>query len=360
MRRKRYNRLQLSAATTVLGVLLHLHVFRAIVFSLVASVAAWTLQPLTIRNCPAFPNTGVTSLHPWKESDGTQNILIAGTKNGRIFRRVAVDADDWILVNPKGVYDSKYPLYSLTSSFSHLFCGGGNRYISVWSQAETNDNPPTPLFHYQQELGPHTGWVKDLVYDHRHALLHSIGCNCIETWDCSSQPFQHYTKRSIENSPTMGTTLSSDLLCLALIETNNEICLVSGGVDGRIHLWQSDPRQRSWSGGQLLDSKRVHNGRVNKIMYSAAIDAILSVGNDGTLSACRIRKVAESNVSIDTLASFNMGASEDDLRLTALSFLGDNTDKMECIVAAGSADGQVLVATVKANDNGEVEYTIDM
>lgn len=342
--------------------------------TIIESAFAVALSP-SIQRCRIFPDTGVTSLHPWvwmesdddiaEESSSTKNLLIAGTKNGRIL--FAEPNEDWGQINTDDdslkITKNRYPIYSLTSSASHLFCGAGNRYISVWSRSvEPTESGKQELFHYQQQLGPHTGWVKDLVYDNHNNLLHSIGCNCIETWDCFAVPFQHSIKRSIESSPTMGTTLSSDLLCLCLVESQHSMhhYLLSGGVDGRIHVWASNPADLGQSNIEPLCSITAHGGRVNKMLYSKAIKAILSVGNDGRLSVCRIRKFSDSKFVLEPISSLPIGQhfeKPDDLRLTALSIVGGNTNERECSVALGTSCGKVFVATLQETEDGDLDLS---
>jgi hypothetical protein len=165
-----------------------------------------------------------------------------------------------------------FPIYTLAFSKNKpkngvLFSGGGDRYVTVWrKQQQTSSSPPQGRNEdlwttASQKLGPHTGWVKDVYYDGVNEILHSIGCNCIESWKKmptekeNDEPilFSHWKKSTIESSPTAGSTLSSDLLCLCGTTsirqgTNNENLgrskmmddlLLAGGVDGRIHVWNS-------------------------------------------------------------------------------------------------------------------------
>eukprot|EP00978_Attheya_sp_CCMP212_P016999 scaffold45028_cov51-Attheya_sp.AAC.1 len=168
-----------------------------------------------------------------------------------------------------------YPIYSMVShhgkDVDFLFCGGGDRYITVWekrysSSSSSSSSSLMPEWKIAARLGPHTGWVKSVVYDSNLNLLHSIGCNCIETWSrqelTTNNPgetnhvndsgqdhspirridysWKHLKKRKIDSCPTNGSTLSSDLLCLCLLNPAfDKNILYSGGVDGRIHKWTS-------------------------------------------------------------------------------------------------------------------------
>mmetsp|Transcript_1886 Transcript_1886/g.4931 ORF Transcript_1886/g.4931 Transcript_1886/m.4931 type:complete len:471 (+) Transcript_1886:49-1461(+) len=292
-------------------------------------------------------------------------------------------------------YKTKYPIYSIaamplkgtnlpsSSSSSKnetlLFFGSGDRWISVWKVETRNSNDrirnfenDAPNFEFVQKLGPHTGWVKDLVFDDRSGLLHSIGCNCIETWNCSRVdtghvhrtplPIVHSKKRAIENSPTVGATLSSDLLCLVLISSNtqgsNEVpqLLVSGGVDGRIHLWLSDPTvacKADLHGQKPLHTALAHHGRVNSIVYSSAINAIYTVGNDGLLSVFRV----SLNNGFEFISKLRI---EEDLqgnssRLTVASITKDLEEQNKCSLMLGSSKGELHFVTSEINTEGEIE-----
>ena len=72
-------------------------------------------------------------------------------------------------------YETKYPIYSMAMAKSScdeifLFCGSGDRWISVWKLAANAVSGSDAEF--VQKLGPHTGWVKDIVYDEKSQLLH--------------------------------------------------------------------------------------------------------------------------------------------------------------------------------------------
>jgi hypothetical protein len=360
-----------------------------------SSIFAWTFLSVEQKKCQSSCFGGVTSLHWWKcmgddddDDDDACGVLIAGTKTGGIYcgydtqdPTSAYPSLEWMRLNTHGIYETKYPIYSLITSSKHLFCGDGNRRITVWKgnkltatkrhssnwqqyqkQQQQQQQQQQQRFHYIQELGPHTGWVKDVVYDDHNSLLHSIGCNCIETWDCSVFPFQHQAKRSIENSPAMGSTLSSDLLCLCLIqdsEYDSTRILVSGGVDGRIHLWRSDPYRCS---KQLpLCSVRVHDGRVNKVVYSKALNVILSVGSDGKLSACRVHSGWEATAALSQIPFVRSGCPllNLDLRLTTMILVEDDAYAKQCHVALGSSNGQVRLASINALDNDKLFYGKD-
>eukprot|EP00536_Pseudo-nitzschia_multiseries_P005287 jgi/Psemu1/318613/estExt_fgenesh1_pm.C_970004 len=369
-------------------------------------------------------DTGCTSVYHL--TDGSS--LVAGTKKGGMhyfFSRVQKERDDLgedpdpvrnnyakIDANEDGMwsrselksrdYETKYPVYSIATASqkgknslsggpeeSFLFFGSGDRWISVWKLTyndfdeypqDENRATQAPIFDYVQKLGPHTGWVKALVYDDTNEILHSIGCNCIESWNCSrlngyhlkrdnddesSLPIFHITKRTIENCPNLGTTLSSDLLCLCLIKStigNDEgLCplLVSGGVDGRIHLWISDPSVKrkqdlsSFDGRTPLHTTLAHNGRVNAIAYSSAMGTIFTVGNDGVLAVFRVSSDDEFE-SIFKLEIVDVSTKESASRLTDVSITMEHRETGECSLAVGTSKGEVYFTTAKLKSDGDV------
>ena len=295
-------------------------------------------------------------------------------------------------------YKTKYPIYSIaamtlkksnspSSSSSYndetiLFCGSGDRWISVWKVDMTNSNDQiqnfendAPKFEFVQKLGPHTGWVKDLVFDDRSGLLHSIGCNCIETWDCSrvdteddkttTLPISHTRKRTIENSPTMGTTLSSDILCLTLITSTNQggdeapQLLVSGGVDGRIHLWLSDPTtwKANLDGQKPLHIALAHNGRVNSIAHSSAMNLIYTVGNDGLL--CTFRVSLDNGFELISKLRIEDDPQKISSRLTVVSITRDLEGQNKCSLVLGSSKGALHFVTSEVNTEGGIETRVE-
>lgn len=176
--------------------------------------------------------------------------------------------------NINGISERPVPIFCLdaTSDALLVFSGAGDRYVTAWEKQDENQN-----WYSREKLGPHTGWVRDILYDSSRDVLHSIGCNCIETWKRSSGngKWQHWKKSRIESSPTDGATLSSDLLCLGKFE---EPYFLAGGVDGRVHLWDSD------SMGTPILSFAAHQGRVNAIQrLSQNSSCILTAGNDGKI-----------------------------------------------------------------------------
>ncbi len=270
-------------------------------------------------------------------------------------------------------YKTKYPIYSMATALSsfdddYLFCGSGDRWISVWKLSANAISGSDAEF--VQKLGPHTGWVKDIVYDEESRLLHSIGCNCVESWDCStliqeestthkSSIIAHTTKRAIENSPTMGTTLSSDLLCLCLLPPTKSSprLLVTGGVDGRILLWLSDPTtfaaKTNLDGENPLHTASAHDGRVNKIVYSSTMNTIFTVGNDGLLCAFR----ASIEEGFEEISKLKIDAKSS-LRITVASIMSGSGKQGRCYLALGSSNGELFFVKAQINPNDGIDFSV--
>ncbi|CAJ1966726.1 unnamed protein product [Cylindrotheca closterium] len=297
-------------------------------------------------------NQGITSLLK-EEKSGT---ILAGTKSGEVLQSMD-NAMTWTQLSGYN-HKPKYPVYSLAvetkasndndknSKLGRIFCGRGDRYISVWD---------TEIKEYVQRLGPHTGWVQDLAYNEDAQILYSIGCNCIEVWDCSGRDtsdgsIRHISKLSVENS-VLASTLSSDLLRLCLVDGQHvssdkergkgtkaeKKIIMFSGVDGRIHL-RSSYRQTSL----------VHKGRINALTYSSMKSQILfSVGNDGKLCASRINFY--SSMEIELLAELELKGLP---RLTTVTIL-EEADNGELYLVVGTTEGDIIFvsAKVKSSDN---------
>lgn len=353
---------------------------------------------------PIF-DVGTTSVN--YALDGSS--IVVGTKKGGIFLRSLNNEDEtasgggnasendidcWSKVRSDH-YETKYPIYSLASASQTentaepkgkiVFCGSGDRWISVWKVVWDGSagNPIPPNVEFLQKLGPHTGWVKSLVYDDENQLLHSIGCNCIESWDCSKLnaverrkdddtfvlDCSHIAKRTIENCPTMGVTLSSDLLSLCLMTLpvgSNERpsrCLISGGVDGRIHLWISDPRENGIDNTSNNDRRNplhtalAHNGRVNAIVYSPSINAIFTVGHDGALSVFRVS--FDKGFELLSKLIIEDDSKETVPRLTAAVITTSSEEQDKCSLALGSSSGDVYFTTVEIDSDGELRCALE-
>lgn len=328
-----------------------LHLFHLWVVAFVVLWNTATACCLETRCQNFFDGTGVTSLHSWNEA-----IVIAGTKAGRIhFKDTGLLSEDrQDLWNEMGGYESRYPIYSLSSSSTSsssdmksseevrlFFGGGGDRWISVWKSSIDENRP---RFHFVQRLGPHTGWVKDLAFDGERGLLHSIGCNCIESWDCKLFPIRHISKRLTDNSPTMGSTLSSDLLCLCIIPDDG--LLATGGVDGRIHLWLADPSYTT----QVICSIGAHKGRVNSLTFSSLLGTLFSVSHDGSIQAYKVSQAAR----LEFLCKLDFNSEGRKYRMSSaliLSELKREDNWFVCNLAVGSSGGDVMFVTAEIDSN---------
>lgn len=333
----------------------------------------WLLRAFFVPNAeplaqPAFPpveNTfqgeGIVSLLPL----GT-DAIIAGTKRGNLERfrwneesqSLAHDGPIKPLPTPQDGSPKSipYPIYSLLSikqdDTFQLFCGGGDRYITKWEHDTEAES-----WKVAQKLGPHTGWVKALSMDANKGLVHSIGCNCIETWMQSgkNEEWEHLRKRTIESSPDLGATLSSDLLCLAQFQD----LLCSGGVDGRVHIWPSDPGDSL----QPLRSIAAHDGRVNTLV-TVPLDGnpdsclLFSAGHDGVLQCRKLERSEDGPhnimVSGQPIGSLQiLDESDEAVRIAAMTChsLPGNNNKSVCALV-GTTSGVLHKVLVSANDDG--------
>jgi WD40 repeat protein len=147
-------------------------------------------------------------------------------------------------------------------------------------------------------------------------LVHSIGCNCIETWRMTeSGAWEHFQKSAIESSPTGGATLSSDLLCLCPLD---ESAFLAGGVDGRVHLW------KSVSMDTPLLSFSAHDGRVNDMKRAKQTDHVFTAGNDGRVCCW---KTSSTGDALGLVGQAVFG----DSRISSLWSLGvDGADYVFC------------------------------
>ena len=385
-----------------------------------------------------WDDQGVVSLSELKFANNTASkvpsVLVVGTKRGQLhtFQFATEDAEEddddgankrkdtiWNLKHKRELVtrmnddneDSTsasakssvpYPIYSLllrrhphddagSSSGGDggtrcwLFCGSGDRFITVFAgeQQQENDKAGKWKWSQRQRLGPHTGWVKALAMTGTSSsssntgsqwLLHSIGCNCIETWEavCSIKDggngdvtnlipiWKHKKKRAIESCPDQGSTLSSDLLCLSMWKD----WLLSGGVDGRLHIWTSDPEESA----KPLFSMAAHDGRVSALGVLGPVSSnnqqgflLFSIGHDGQLQC---RKFVEDS-SVESKLQDPLSEDRDNLlgcyaivdghennpmRLTALScdFVKDNSAVQLLIGSASGTLHRICVSTDNA------------
>jgi len=281
----------------------------------------------------------------------SQKEVVIGTKRGLIYvvrdlSETQPFRDKWArrtLLSEQPIQKStcstpqqqSFPIYCIDSNpdGSTLFCGAGDRQVAVWNRQQ--DDVSGKSLVKSQSLGPHTGWVKDLEVDAQHQLVHSIGCNCIETW-CwppSGEEWVHKRKTTIESSPIAGCTLSSDLLCLQRVAFGKELeqRILAGGVDGRIHVWESGTMNH-------IGSFAAHSGRVNALSFLPQRELVLSGGSDGRLLGWDSRHL--SAVS-EPVVSWNFG---DQVRITALSHV---THEADTIVLVGTNVGEIIVVELR-------------
>ena len=308
---------------------------------------------------------GVTSLSIDKYRN---NVCHVGTKRGKLMT-IQWENNMSLIYNPNihkfNHYSIKYhppnnantkpyPIYSM-AFYSHskghlgLACGGGDRYISIWETESNHLNKWNQI----SQLGPHTGWVKDLVMEistKSHNCMHSIGCNCIETWiypyqrnsKYKSNSWNHMMKRTVESCPLTGSTLSSDLLCLCLYQHDNHY-LYAGGVDGRIHQWLDDQLQSTLSFS-------AHEGRINVIRI---IDHLLiSAGHDGHIKCWDINNISNEYVQQE-MAFFYIK----DERILTMECLYQSSNHLQMIV--GTASGMIYTISIDKNNDGSIYMSLD-
>lgn len=284
-----------------------------------------------------FSEQGVSSI-----IRGRSKKIFAGTKRGHLLILEKPSLGASFEITSSQQIDSKtFPIYSLASTRDYLFCGCGDRYVSTLNSAGENNQ--------EQRLGPHTGWVKAIYYDETSELLFTIGCNCIETWARTAErSWEHCKKRSIESSPTVGATLSSDLLCLCGSATNDD-CFYSGGVDGRIHVWSVDPSIK-----QPLTSIGAHTGRLNCLLYDSNL--LFSAGNDGILQCRRAGQQLE-----EPIATVDLG---EEFRITAGSLLKSSESSMDLVLGCSNGIVKHFLVVFDKNDvsiceQGELMIAVD-
>ena len=297
---------------------------------------------------------GLSSLHKVRNTDNlnsTTRTLFGGTKRGLVlqYRLDDVDKSVVLIKEYQTPVFNRFPIYSMISretnnGITELFCAGGDRYISVW-QLSTNN------LEFKQRLGPHTGWVKDVALDSQRGLLYSIGCNCIETWgltETMEKECYHVSTRSVKSSPQEGSTLSSDVLCMAM--QGDESCLYVGGVDGRIHVWSSDVSIQ-----HPLQSVSASDGRINVLILAKLSRLLFSTGHGGYVQ-CRM--VSDGGlISSQECGSIKLVSSTGSkVRVTAATMIAEN--HMGAIIVLGtSAGGLHLIKAII--DADEVALTED-
>lgn len=265
-----------------------------------------------------------------------------------------------------------YPVYAIQcipkhqatrGLFSHdLLTAGGDRYITIWEASRTEEDET--YVHPKQQLGPHTGWVKDLAsYECASSnnssdesyMLFSIGCNCIEVWTCVNNEYNHACKLQIGSSVEMGSTLSSDLLCLSTYTNQQyESYLIAGGVDGRLHRWklpssiEQANRERSFVNA---GATAAHDGRVNGVVICKALNMVASIGNDGCINCRQIRDLQFEEWEVSSL-DLNVEEDLEDLTDVTSSSIKANAlcivleEANRAVIAIGTSCGTVCFVNI--------------
>ena len=366
----------------------------------------WTARGLSPVSCSqistSFAGVGVTSILPIPtvlqddsnlRNDGVGDDIhlsfYVGTKRGKVKKvtldpkqQIISDNDDDVIqiqcIQDKNDDKRKtpYPIFSMMSlsfhnSCHHVLTGSGNRFITVWEENQQDSS-----WNSITKLGPHTGWVKDLASNPPHLdspihqetqYIFSIGCNCIEIWSTiHGEGYEHVHKLMIESSVDMGSTLSSDILCLATSQlyhhnpnSENDVqnhshyyYLLAGGVDGRIHRW-------TICNNSFLDAPvsygSAHNGRLNSLLVCNDLQVVVSVGNDGLVKFwkldcdddCFMEKCVSS---LDINQEYDKNEQEDrvdkdkTIKLTCSCILSEQQDHV--VIGIGTACGKVFLTEI--------------
>ena len=350
-----------------------------------------------VHHIASLDDIGITSILPVPSTSA--NYYYIGTKRGKVKQviipedlqdtmqqqqRIQIqDIDD---ANGKSL--KPYPVFSMMSVPNHdnddigehnydLLTGGGDRYVTVWRR--NNEGEWTVV----DQLGPHTGWVKDLASCHfstnvlqsdpesindERIFIFSIGCNCIEIWSAIDGRYKHIHKLQIESSVEMGCTLSSDLLCLATYSGNDdndigqakESYLFAGGVDGCIHRW-------TLHNNKFLNAKvlSAHDGRVNAIAVCQTMNVLISVGSDGYFHC---REIRDSNPSEWRVVSLSItdhcgvanrtevNAQSTQRKATSLCIVHE--ESKQAIIAVGTSCGYVALVNIMKSDDNTVHASV--
>ena len=355
----------------------------------------FTVQTLKfqVHNPPEFNGIGITSILPipnnyQNQLDVDERVeFYIGTKRGQLFHvSVSKIFDDGNSIritntyinnsNDAGIVLKPYPVYSTSlvrkssSVGFDVLSGGGDRYVTVW-EAISNSSENTKL-KVKRQLGPHTGWVKDLsVLRHLSnenstygCTVFSIGCNCIEAWLLAKDEYDHQCTIQIDSSVDMGSTLSSDLLCLATYNCNQSSSsyLLAGGVDGRLHRWiipQSINELKKSTAFSNAGVVLAHDGRVNSILVCSKFGALVTIGADGcvsckSLSSEPFHEWAPASINMNCHLPFETPEflSESKIKLAASCVVRDGLST--AVVSVGSSSGHLFLIQLSRIDSSEV------
>ena len=179
----------------------------------------------------------------------------------------------------------------------------------------------------------------------RDDMLHSIGCNCIESWkrknDSITSLWTHAAKRSIESSLEDGATLSGDLLCLCASTTQD--CFFAGGVDGRIHAWSIMLR---W---KILSTQLAHTMDESMSWRTLQLPSFsfrpVTMAPSNVAAFCHM--MVANKVARRKDATI-LDANGNPLRVTAFCILQENEEAIRFVL--GTASGELIcfhTATIK-------------
>lgn len=167
-------------------------------------------------------------------------------------------------------------------------------------------------------------------------------------------------KLEIESSVEMGSTLSSDLLCLTAFKCNDSLnsYLVAGGVDGRLHRWTLPNPDGLKKSSDITKAGVVaaHNGRLNNVMICSKFGTVVTVGADGAV-ICRCISLSKSFEDWPTSCiTMREELTEPEIKLTSLCIVQETHS--ELIVCVGSSCGKVFWVKVVRTDDENVQMTL--
>jgi len=291
------------------------------------------------------------------------NIPIHSVQSNDILQTIQIED----IEDTNGTILKPYPIFSLLDydmpNNHDVLAGGGDRYITVWRQNEQGE------WEVVDQLGPHTGWVKDLATcscsssdlekDNDDGMyIFSIGCNCIEVWCTIDGVYKHVHKLQIDSSVELGCTLSSDLLCLATYadecsNSKEKNYIFAGGVDGRIHRWSihSSSNDKFLSAGSFS----AHDGRVNDLAVCQSMGVLVSIGSDGYVH-CRLMDSSNHPsewkvVSLDITDYFRKDSDTISTQRKATSLCIVYDESRNSVICVGTSCGHIVLINIDKSDD---------
>lgn len=344
-----------------------------IILALEASCFTFKTHHKNVHKISKFDGIGVTSILSITNLDSNNTEFYVGTKRGKIMRVVIPESrlHDSIEVNyisdrsssDTNIAIKPYPIYSMAAVTKQqentgydLLCGGGDRYITIWeSKLASNRN-----LEVKQQLGPHTGWVKDLALlpytTNDNCAVFSIGCNCIEIWKYSEDRYKHMCKIQIESSVDMGSTLSSDLLCLAMSSSHfSDPYIFAGGVDGRLHRWKLPKSicDFKMSSDCIYDGViSAHNGRLNRILICHNLGILVTIGADGVVVSKSMSNITSFQEWETSTMNMNEVLLQSEIKLTSSCIVED--DLSRAIISVGSSCGKLFLVEMSRMNGSNI------